>query len=105
MSSNIEIVPSMISGDLMDGVERPMGDGPIVQGGERRMVPLIPTPFGSRPAIWISRYCRYEAVEDGGPQLKVKKCVVLMSSDPPETGCITIEAEAIKLFPKVPVEW
>jgi hypothetical protein len=106
MATDIQIVSSLISGDLGD-VGVPRGDGPIIQGGEgsRRLVPLIPTPFGSRPAIWISHYTVLEVLKEGCAPEKAKKCILLMSSDPPETACITIEADAIKIFPKIPVEW
>ena len=74
--------------------------------GKKRMVPLIPTPYGHRPAIWISDYT---FIDDG------KAChnaVVLIdegSGDgqmmPPQVGSIRIHRELLDKLPQVPIEW
>jgi hypothetical protein len=46
-----------------------------------------------------------EKLAAGGPPEKARKCIVLLSSDPPETALITVPAEALHLFPKTPVDW
>jgi hypothetical protein len=73
--------------------------------GDRRLVRFLPTPFGSREAIWISPYETIEHFENG-PE-KARKCIVLLSKGPPkpDIAVITIPSSAIDKFPLVPVEW
>lgn len=79
------------------------------QFGNRRLVRMIPTPLGSRPAIWTSGYETLEVFQDGAAPERARKCVVLISpgsnTEKPDTAVITIPSTAIDLFPMVPVEW
>lgn len=101
MASLVE-VPVSVSSD----VARP-GDPP--RHGERRLVRLLPTPFGSRPAIWTSQYSFMEVYPPDTTPTKSRRCVLLLSPGspgvPPETLFIRIPEEAIAKFPLVPVEW
>jgi len=94
-------IPIILSGDLAD-LAKP-DTKPVL--GDRRLVRLIPTPFGSRPAIWISPYAIKEQFEDGVH--KARKIIVLLSKGPPkpDVAVITIPEAAIEKFPWVPVEW
>lgn len=95
-------VPVTVSGD----VARP-GDPP--RHGERRLVRLLPTPFGSRPAIWTSQYATQEVYQPGEPPTRSRVCVVLLSpGEPgvkPDVVVVTIPEDAVDKFPLVPVEW
>lgn len=101
MASLIE-VPIGVSTDLALP-----GDPP--RHGERRLVRLLPTPFGSRPAIWTSQYSFMEVYPPDTTPTKSRRCVLLLSPGspgvPPETLFIRIPEEAIAKFPLVPVEW
>jgi len=94
-------IPIILTGDLAD-LARP-DERPVV--GDRRLVRLIPTPLGSRPALWISPYTIMEQFEDG--MHRARKILVLLSKGPPrpDTACVTIPEAAIDKFPLVPVEW
>lgn len=94
-------IPIILTGDLADLVkpdEKPVH-------GNRRLVRLIPTPLGSRPAIWVSPYLVQEQFEDGVHI--ARKVIVLLSKGPPkpDVAVITIPDAAISKFPLVPVEW
>jgi hypothetical protein len=96
------VVPIEVTGDIVRPSEVPLH-------GDRRLVRLLPTPFGSRPAIWTSPYETLEVLQEGSPPEKCRKCVLLMSSgspnENPDVICITIPSSAIQKFPLVPVEW
>jgi hypothetical protein len=82
----------------------------IPRNGERRLVRLLPTPFGSRPAIWTSPYEVWTPLQEGAKPEPCRVCVLLMSAgDPtglrPDVICVTIPSEAIEKFPLVPVAW
>jgi hypothetical protein len=87
----------------------PSGDfctpGKVPTMGERRLVRLLPTPFGSRPAIWISPYT--VDVEINGTTEKCKVAVVLLDKGPPAPSVVTLTlpAGAVEKFPLIPVEW
>lgn len=69
--------------------------------GTHRQVALVPTPFGSRPAIWTSPY---EVEHEGKP---ARVCLVLVAVGPPlpEAVCITVPTDFYDSLPRVPVEW
>jgi hypothetical protein len=81
----------------------------VPKRGERRLVRLLPTPFGSRPAIWTSPYEVQTILQEGSPPEPCRVCVLLMSAgsptERPDVICVTIPDAAIKKFPLVPVEW
>lgn len=84
----------------------------VPRAGSRRLVRLLPTPFGSRPAIWTSPHATMVSFDEGEPPERARQVVVLMSGptreDPtakPDTAVITIPEAAIEKFPMVPVEW
>ena len=91
-----------ISGDIA----RPSD---VPKHGERRLVKLLPTPFGSRPAIWTSPYKVQEVFEIGGAPEAARVCVLLLSpgspGEKPDVVVVTIPDAAIYKFPLVPVEW
>jgi hypothetical protein len=96
------IIPVEISGDIARPSEVP-------RNGDRRLVRLLPTPFGNRPAIWTSPYVTMEVLQEGSPPEPCKKCILLSSpgspDERPDVICVTIPAAAIDKFPLVPVEW
>jgi hypothetical protein len=96
------IVPVELSGDIAKPSEG-------VRHGERRLVRLLPTPFGARPAIWTSPYETMESLREGTPPEHCRKCILLNSpgspDERPDVICITIPSAAIDKFPLVPVEW
>ena len=67
--------------------------------GTHRQVHLVPTPFGSKPAIWTSPY---EVVHDGQP---AKICIVLVTCQPAETMRVTVPTSVLDRLPQAPVEW
>ena len=77
--------------------------------GSRRLVRLLPTPFGSRPAIWTSPYATMEVYRPGESPTRSRVCVVLLSpGEPgvkPDVVVVTIPEDAVEKFPLVPVEW
>ena len=77
--------------------------------GSRRLVRLLPTPFGSRPALWTSPYTYMEVFPPDPTPTRARSCVILVSPGepgvPPETISIRIPEAAIEKFPLVPVEW
>jgi hypothetical protein len=81
----------------------------VPRTGERRLVRFLPTPMGSRPALWISPYYTMEIFQTGCPAERAKKCIVLLNpgsdTEKPDTAVITIPADAIEKFPWIPVEW
>jgi hypothetical protein len=81
----------------------------VPRHGSRRLVRLLPTPFGSRPAIWTSPYTYMEVFPPDPTPARARSCVVLVSpgtpGSPPETVPIRIPDDAIEKFPLVPVEW
>ncbi len=95
-------IPITISGDIA----RPCD---IPKKGERRLVKLLPTPFGSRPAIWTSPYKFMMSTQEGSPAEPCRNCILLMSTgsptERPDVILITIPDAAIDKFPDVPVEW
>jgi hypothetical protein len=95
-------VPIVVS----DEIARPCD---VPKHGERRLVRLLPTPFGSRPAIWTSPYKVPTVLQVGAPPEQCRVCVLLMSAGSPDTRpdvvCVTIPDAAISKFPLVPVEW
>lgn len=94
-------IPLIVSDEIMKA-----SDNPIL--GDRRLVRLLPTPFGSRPSIWISPYTSMEICDPKtGIAEKVRKCIVLISKGPPhpDVAVLTIPVNVIEKFPLVPVEW
>jgi len=96
-------VPIIIS----DEIARPCD---VPKRGERRLVKLLPTPFGSRPAIWTSPYTVEAILQEGSTPEKCRVCLLLMSTGSPDSPrpdviCVTIPEAAIAKFPEVPVEW
>lgn len=91
---------------VSDDIARP-GDPP--RHGERRLVRLLPTPFGSRPAIWTSPYKTMTKFSGEGPLEAARVCVLLLSPGSPrkkpDVCVITIPDAAVEKFPLVPVEW
>jgi hypothetical protein len=78
---------------------------PRAEHGDRRMVRFLPTPFGNRPAIWISpKNIIFDVGK--GPE-RCRRCHLLLSDDPETSEVIPIyiPTEAIKLFPFGPVNW
>jgi hypothetical protein len=96
------VIPIEVTGDIVRPSEVP-------RHGNRRLVRLIPTPFGARPAIWTSPYESTESLREGSPPERCRKCIVLSSpgspSERPDVVCVTIPSAAIDMFPLVPVEW
>lgn len=96
------VVPIELTGDIARPSE-------VARNGDRRLVRLLPTPFGSRPAIWTSPYEVLEVMQEGSPAEKCRVCVLLTSSgspdERPDVVCIKIPSAAIEKFPLVPVEW
>jgi hypothetical protein len=101
MSESSVSIPLSIDETLGDFLKA--SDKPVL--GEKRLVRLLPTPFGSREAIWISPYEFMENFEAGPERARV--CIVLISKGPPkpDVACIIIPSAAIEKFPLVPVEW
>jgi hypothetical protein len=99
MSPNIPIT-------ISDEIAKPSD---IPRNGTRRLVRLLPTPFGSRPAIWTSPYKTMQVLQEGLPPEPCRVCLLLMSAgspgERPDTICVTIPDDAIAKFPLVPVEW
>jgi hypothetical protein len=92
---------------ISDEIARPTD---IPRHGERRLVRLLPTPFGSRPAIWTSPYVVWTSLQEGAPTEPCRVCVLLMSTGTPNTPrpdtlCVTIPTAAVEKFPLVPIEW
>lgn len=91
---------------VSDEIARPCD---IPKHGERRLVRLLPTPFGSRPAIWTSPYETPTILQEGSPPELCRTCILLMTTgspgERPDVICITIPSAAIEKFPLVPVEW
>ena len=95
-------IPITVSSDIARPCDVP-------RSGDRRLVRLLPTPFGSRPAIWTSPYTVLTSLTEGAAPEMCRGCILLMSSGspnhPPDTVCITIPDAAISKFPEIPVEW
>ena len=95
-------VPVVVSSDVAKVGEPP-------RQGERRLVRLLPTPFGSRPAIWTSPYATKKVYLPGESPTRSRVCVVLLSpGEPgvkPDVVVVTIPEDAVEKFPLVPVEW
>lgn len=91
--------------ESMTNVERPSA-GKLAKG-DFRLVRMLPTPLGLRPAIWISPYTTEEVCDRDVGLETVRKAVVLISKGPPfpEIACITIPEHAVQKFPLEPVEW
>jgi hypothetical protein len=91
---------------ISDEIARPCD---VPKRGERRLVRLLPTPFGSRPAIWTSPYKVPTILQEGQPAEPCRVCILLMSAGSPEARpdviCVTIPDAVIAKFPLVPVEW
>jgi len=91
---------------ISDEIARPSD---IPRNGERRLVRLLPTPFGSRPAIWTSPYTIPTVLQEGSPPELCRICILLTSkgspTERPDVICVTIPDAAIEKFPLVPVEW
>ena len=96
--SEIIKVPDAATTDLPRG-------GP----GKKRLVRLIPTPFGSRPAVWTSTY-QFPG-DDGEPHRNV---LVLLSEggvapngkvSPPEVANMRVPSAFLKTLPEIPLEW
>ncbi len=93
----------------IDGLSDVLKPSEVPRLGNRRLVRLLPTPFGSRPAIWTSPYTFMDVVQEGHPPEKCRYCVLLMEDGSPTSRpsiiCITIPDAAIEKFPTVPVSW
>lgn len=81
----------------------------VPRSGDRRLVRLLPTPFGSRPAIWTSPYEVMAVLGEGEPPERCRVCILLMSAgshaERPDVIVVTIPEAAIDKFPQVPVAW
>jgi hypothetical protein len=84
--------------EVGDDFKKP-SDEPV--HGKKRLVRLLPTPVGSRPAIWTSPYI----IDD--PDIgKAKICLILESKGPPPNViAVRIPVGALEKFPLVPIEW
>lgn len=84
-----------------DSVPKPSGDN-IANRGARRLVKLVPTPYGSRPSIW-TKPASEDVIE--GQKTLVHQCVVLLSQDPIQTVVVSVPRDFYEKLPDVPVEW
>lgn len=76
-----------------------------VQGGNTRMVPLVPIGNGRLlPCIWKS----HEVTTGNDPHdqpIRVHQCLLLVSREPLLTLRAEVEVEAWKQFTTGPIEW
>jgi hypothetical protein len=89
--------------NLADSIPRPSEDQ-IARRGARRLVKLVPTPFGGRPAIWTSPYIVVENID--GVFTPCLIAVVLVQAEPkPETQRVFVPKDLYEKLADVPVEW
>ncbi len=87
--------------DFGSAVPKPSEEN-IAHRGPRRLVKLVPTPFGSRPAIWTGPP-REEQIEN--EKVIAFTCAVLLQKDPLQVVAVTVPRDFYEKLPDVPVEW
>lgn len=77
-----------------------------VQGGNTRLVPLIPIGEGKEhlPCIWKSHDVK-DGTDSSGQTIRVYECLLLVSRNPVLTLRAEVAVEAWQHFSLGPVEW
>jgi hypothetical protein len=78
---------------------------PPAQGGDTRMVPMVPVGEGKLlPCIWKSHAIK-NGIDHGGQSIRVHECLLLASRDPLLTLRAEVAVESWQHFGHGPVEW